>query len=130
VHGHSLGSGVAVAIAAQDDVVALILDAPFTRLDDVAADKFPFLPTSLMFDKFRSDERIRKVKAERIFIVHGTNDVVIPLRFGRELASKRNDAVFMVIEGGGHESILGVSDVTIERAITTLFRQQNPHLLP
>ena len=121
VHGHSLGSGVAVATAAQNDVLALILDAPYARLDDVAAYKFPFLPTVLMLDKFRSDERIRKVKAERIFIVHGTDDAVIPLRFGRELASMRNDAVLMVIEGGGHESILGVSDVTIERAITPLF---------
>ena len=98
-----------------------ILDAPYTRLDHVAADKFPFLPTVLMLDKFRSDERIWKVKAKRIFIVHGTDDVVIPLRFGRKLASLRNDAVLMVIEGGGHESILGVADVTIERAITPLF---------
>jgi uncharacterized protein len=121
VHGHSLGSGVAVAIAARNDVLALILDAPYTRLDHVAADKFLFLPTVLMLDKFRSDERIRKVKAKRIFIVHGTDDVVIPLRFGRKLASLRNDAVLMVIEGGGHESILGVADVAIERAITPLF---------
>ena len=103
VHGHSLGSGVAVAVAAQNDVLALILDAPYTRLDGVAADKFPFLPTVLMLDKFRSDQRIREVKAERIFIVHGTDDAVIPLRFGRELASKRKDAVLMVIEGGDHE---------------------------
>ena len=121
--GHSLGSGVAVAIAAQNDVLALILDAPYTRLDAIAAYRFPFLPTVLMLDKFRSDERIREVKAERIFIVHGTDDVVIPVRFGRELASMRDDAVLMVIEGGGHESILGISDVAIERAITPLFNR-------
>jgi len=35
-----VGNGVAVAIAAHNDVIALILDAPYTRLDHVAADKF------------------------------------------------------------------------------------------
>jgi hypothetical protein len=30
----------------------------------------------------------------------------------------------MVIEGGGHESILGISDVAIEKAITPLFQPE------
>ena len=41
LYGESLGSGVAVALAAQRDVAALILEAPFTSVAEVAQCHFP-----------------------------------------------------------------------------------------
>jgi fermentation-respiration switch protein FrsA (DUF1100 family) len=83
--GYSLGSGVAVAIATTQPVGKLILEAPYTSAVDVAASAFPFLPVRwLMRDRFRSDERIAVLKAP-LLMMHGENDTVIPVRFGRRL---------------------------------------------
>lgn len=83
--GYSLGTGVAVAIAANHPVGKLILEAPYTSTVDVAASLFWYMPVRwLMRDTFRSDERIAGVKVP-LLIMHGEKDTVIPVRFGRRL---------------------------------------------
>src|ERR1700716_2917575 len=79
VWGFSLGTGVAVAIAAEQPVGGLILEAPYTSIADVAASMFWFMPVRwVMRDQFRSDARIARVKAP-LLIMHGTNDPAIPI---------------------------------------------------
>jgi uncharacterized protein len=83
--GHSLGSGVAVALAARHPVARVILEAPFSSTVDVAALRFPIVPVRwLMLDQFRSDQRIEAVHAP-LLILHGDQDWVIPIRFGERL---------------------------------------------
>ena len=48
VWGFSLGSGVAVALAAEQPVGKLILEAPYTSIADVAASAFPIFPVRLL----------------------------------------------------------------------------------
>src|SRR5205085_5591128 len=72
--GESLGTGVAVALAAEKPTTHLILDAPYSSTVDVAADLYWFLPVRwLMKDQFRSDERIKQVKAP-VLILHGRSE--------------------------------------------------------
>ena len=47
VWGFSLGTGVAVALAAEQPVGKLILEAPYTSLADVGASAFPIFPVRL-----------------------------------------------------------------------------------
>ena len=47
VWGFSLGTGVAVALAAEQPVGKLILEAPYTSIADVAASAFRFAPVRL-----------------------------------------------------------------------------------
>ena len=83
--GESLGTGVAVALAAEKPVTRIILDAPYTSTVDVAAAIYWFLPVRpLMKDQFRSDERIKSVKVP-VLILHGEADQVIPIRYGERL---------------------------------------------
>jgi uncharacterized protein len=85
--GESLGTGVAVQLAAQRAVVAVILDAPYSSVEDVAADRFWYLPVrSVITDRFNSVEHIRRVSAP-VLILHGTLDQVIPVKFARLLAA-------------------------------------------
>src|SRR5215467_8366332 len=57
--GESLGSGVAVAVAAEEPVGHLVLEAPFTSATDVGALHYWFVPVRLfMKDQFRSDLRV------------------------------------------------------------------------
>ena len=104
--GESLGSGVAVALAAEKPVARLVLEAPFSSAVDIAARAYPIVPVRwLMKDQFRSDLRIGKVNAP-VLIVHGDQDRVVPIASGERLyalitAPKR----FVRVPGAGHEDL-------------------------
>ena len=106
VWGFSLGSGVAVALAAEQPVGKLILEAPYTSIADVAASAFPMLPVRwLVRDQFHSDERIARVTAP-LLIMHGARDPTIPLRFGERLFALAHQAKqFVRFPEGGHNDL-------------------------
>ncbi len=104
--GESLGSGVAVALAAEKPVGRVILEAPFTSALAIAERRYWYLPVRLLMkDQFRSDERIRKVTAP-LLILHGMHDRVVPYAMGErlfELANKPKHIVRFL--DGGHEDL-------------------------
>ena len=101
--GESLGSGVAVALAARHAPAALVLDSPYSSIADVAAALFWMFPVrALMRDAFRSDERIARVVAP-LLIVHGTRDDAVPIRLAEKLFALAHEPKdFIRVEGGGH----------------------------
>jgi fermentation-respiration switch protein FrsA (DUF1100 family) len=109
--GESLGSALAITVAAENPVGRLVLEAPFTSAVDVGAQHYWFLPVRLLMkDQFRSDLRIGEVKAP-VLVVHGENDTIVSITLGERLyglvrAPKR----FVRIVGGGHND-LGVHAV-------------------
>jgi uncharacterized protein len=83
--GESLGSGVAVALAARRKIGALVLDSPYSSIADVAAATYWFVPVrALLRDPFHNDLLIGSVTAPTL-IVRGTKDLVVPIRFGEKL---------------------------------------------
>jgi uncharacterized protein len=104
--GHSLGSGVAVALAATRPVGKVVLEAPFTSTADVAQRMFPLVPVQwLMLDQFHSDERIGAVKAS-ILILHGARDIVVPIALGERLYQlAREPKRFVRYPKGGHDDL-------------------------
>jgi len=101
--GESLGSGVAVSIAARHKVGALVLDSPYSSIADVAAAAYWFVPVRMLLrDPFHNDLLIAQVKAPTL-IVHGTKDPVVPIRFGEKLFALANPPkAFWRVEGAGH----------------------------
>jgi fermentation-respiration switch protein FrsA (DUF1100 family) len=101
--GESLGSGVAVDLAARHEVGALVLDSPYSSTADVAAARFWMFPVRLLMrDQFRSDEKIGKVAAP-VLMAHGTADATIPIRFAERLFSLANPPKeFIRVDGGSH----------------------------
>jgi uncharacterized protein len=116
LYGESLGSGVAVALAGQHQVAALILEAPPTSVAEVAQCHFPYVPAArLVIDRFDSLARIAKVRGP-VLILHGERDRVVPVRYGRALL----DAAAEPKEGwfapeAGHEDLarFGGLDVVV-----------------
>jgi fermentation-respiration switch protein FrsA (DUF1100 family) len=106
VWGFSLGTGVAVALAAEQPVGKLILEAPFTSTADIAGARFRWVPVRwLMRDQFRSDQRIARVTAP-LLIMHGTDDPVIPISFGERLfALAHEPKLFVRFPDGGHDNL-------------------------
>ena len=89
--GESLGSGVAVQLATEFDIGALVLEAPFTSTVDVAAGAYWFLPVRwLLKDRFDSISKIGRVRAP-VLMVHGERDRIVPTRLGRRLFAAAND---------------------------------------
>jgi uncharacterized protein len=104
--GFSLGTGVAVAIAAEHPVGKLILEAPYTSTVDVAASLFWFVPVRLLMrDPFHSDRRIADVNVP-LLIMHGDADPAINIRFGERLfALAHEPKQFVRFPGGGHDNL-------------------------
>ncbi|MCG8695821.1 MAG: alpha/beta hydrolase [Minwuiales bacterium] len=96
--GESLGGGVAVQLATETDIAALILEAPFTSVPDVAAAHYFYLPVRpLAKDRFESIDKIGKVRAP-ILVFQGEDDEVVPVRFGKalfEAAPEPKQSVFL-----------------------------------
>lgn len=85
LYGESLGTGVAVQLAAQRMPRALVLEAPYSSLVDIGAWRFPYLPVRrLMEARYESTRFIGEVTAP-ILVVHGEADGIVPIRFGRKL---------------------------------------------
>lgn len=101
--GESLGSGVAVALAARYNLGALVLDSPYSSIVDVAASAYWFVPVrALLRDPFRNDLLIGSIHTPTL-IVHGSKDVVVPIRFGEKLFGLANSPKdFWRVEGAAH----------------------------
>jgi uncharacterized protein len=101
--GESLGTGIAVQMAAAHGLGGVILDSPYTSLPDVAATHYPFLPAHwFMWDQYNSLARIGQVRAP-LLIVHGELDTVVPVALGQRLFEAANEPKRLVrLAGLGH----------------------------
>lgn len=107
VHGRSLGSSVATHVAHQSEVAGLVLETPFTSLVTLAEELYPFLIPRLLL-RYEMDN-LSRVKAIDIptWVVHGTNDRVVPVEHGKEVFRASAGAwELTIIEGGGHNDLM------------------------
>ncbi len=106
LYGESLGSGIAVALAADNGVGGLILETPYTSIAEVAQAHYWYTPAKwLIRDRYDSLARIGRVRAP-ILLFHGDADETIPIRFARQLydaAPEPKEAHFLT--GGGHTDL-------------------------
>jgi uncharacterized protein len=107
LYGESLGSGPAVRMAwelaqKKTPVAALVLEAPYTTLADVAQHHYPVVPAKwLVRDRFDSAAIISQINTPLI-VVHGTLDGTVPIKFGQALfnaASEPKSAHWIKLAG-------------------------------
>ncbi len=106
IYGRSIGSGIALPLAADLPLKALVLETPYTSLVDVAKVHYRIIPADLLLRfRFNSTEDIAEVKCP-IHIIHGTADRVIPFELGKRLSDNAERPVeFIAVEGGGHNDL-------------------------
>ncbi len=92
LYGESLGAAVAVQMATERDVGALVLEAPFCSVGASAVHHYPLFPMArwLVRDRFDSLAKIGRVRAP-LLLLHGERDEVTPARFGRALFAAANE---------------------------------------
>ena len=104
--GGSLGTGLAVKMAAEKTAAGVMLFSPYTSLKDVAREKFSFLkyyPDFLLIDQdLESLATIGRVKCP-LLIVHGVQDGMIGVDHGDRIFAAANEPkTYCRIEDGGH----------------------------
>lgn len=117
LYGESLGSGVAVQLAAERTPGALVLEAPFSSLVDAGAAHYPVFPVRwVVRDRFDSAAKIAAVRAP-VLVMHGERDRVVPPALGRRLLdTAREPKQGLFVPAAGHNDLydFGVAPAVIE----------------
>ena len=91
LYGESLGSGVAVELGKENNFNSIILESPFTSIENSAKIYYPYLPVRLLLkDRYDSISKIKMIHTP-ILIMHGKKDDVVPFSMGKELFEKANN---------------------------------------
>jgi pimeloyl-ACP methyl ester carboxylesterase len=113
-YGESLGTGVATKLATSTLPDALILEAPYTAIVDLAAKQMPFFPIRAVLDqRWETREYIKELNTPTL-VLHGTGDRVIPYAHGKMIfnLSGAKNKVMKTLQGGGHLSGFSVEGQT------------------
>ena len=116
IYGESIGSGVAVQLAARVDAKALVLEAPMSSATDVARVHYPLLVASFFLrDSFQSVDYIDRIDMP-LLVIHGEQDKIIPLPLGQKLVEHAVEPKeLVVIEGAGHNNLSQYATGSIAR---------------
>jgi uncharacterized protein len=116
IYGESLGTGVAVQLAADRRSAGVVLDAPYASLLDIAQRHYSFIPVKLfLMDTFASIDHITRIDAP-LLVIHGTEDRVIPLDSGKTLYEAADQPKQMaVLRGAGHSDLYAFGAMQILR---------------
>ena len=107
IYGYALGTGIAVRLASEVDEMAVVLEAPFSRMCDVIWEYYPIFPTcKVMWDeRYDSIDLIGKVNSTVLF-VHGYKDTTVPPHLGEQLYNAAMQPKFTKIYArAGHEDL-------------------------
>lgn len=104
--GESLGTGIAVEMAAKQQFAGVFLITPYTSIANRAQEMYWYFPIkSLVKDNFSSEDKIDKINAP-LLIVHGTNDTVIPHSHAERLIElAREPKKIIIYPGFGHSNL-------------------------
>lgn len=103
--GRSLGSGVAVYLAAHRPVERMALVTPYDSIASVAQTHYPYFPVRLLIkDTFDSVSRASDLSAQ-VLVILAESDEVIPRAHSETLMAALDNAQLWIAEGTGHNSV-------------------------
>ncbi len=112
--GHSMGSGVAVELALRrqaaapgGDLAALVIEAPFTSMPDIARDHswLGWLFHGLTTQHFRSIDKVGRIHTP-LWILTGTADETVPSGHSQRLFEAANQPKRLhAFKGGSHSGL-------------------------
>lgn len=97
--GESLGTGVAVELAAAHPPAGLLLRSPFVDLPTVAQHHYPLLPAALVRDRFPVAATVARLEVP-VTVVYGTADTIVPAAQSERVADAAPHLVERVVLPG------------------------------
>lgn len=111
VVGRSLGTGVAIQLAARQDFASLQLVTPYDSLLEVAKRRFPLVPLSLLLrHRFHSLSHCKDVAAKTQVLLAETDEVVLHERSARLIEAWPTPVSVETIPGSNHHNIMGMEE--------------------
>lgn len=105
VYGQSMGSGMAVPLAARHTPRLLLLETPYSSIEDVAHGQYPWLPIPWLLNyPLRSTDHIGDVQC-RVVSFHGTGDKVVPYELGKKLIDGAQNGTLHTFSGISHKGV-------------------------
>jgi fermentation-respiration switch protein FrsA (DUF1100 family) len=101
VYGRSLGSAVALYLAANRPVRSVVLDSPFSNAREMAAHHYRFLPRFVLRLSLDNLARAEQLEAP-LLIFHGSADRIVPFSMGQAVAAAGRAREFIMLDGAGH----------------------------
>jgi pimeloyl-ACP methyl ester carboxylesterase len=121
--GRSLGSGVAVYLAANRSLRGMILVTPYDSVTEVAKRHYPYLPVGLLIrHPFDSISRVEKAKVPLLCLAAAEDDVIPPKHARRLYDAWQGPRTWLEIPRTGHDSIS--SDPAYWEAIGAFLRDR------
>lgn len=114
--GESLGSAVAVDVAAERPVGGVVLEAPFASVRDMARVHYPLVPSFLVRARFDNAAKIGRVAAPKLFLQAERDEIVPPTQTRRLYDLAPSPKTYVVVPGATHNTIPGPSDSTVLEA--------------
>ena len=107
VGGRSLGSAIAVHVAAHREVSKLLLITPYDSMINVAQGIYPLFPMSLLLqDKYNNISRIKDIKAKTMIVVAEDDKIIHKERTQKLIDIFDTDLLEVkTIEDRGHNDI-------------------------
>jgi hypothetical protein len=129
VFGHSLGSAVAIDLAARHPAAGLIVEGALTSAVDRGQELYPYIPVRrIARSRFGSLDKVAAIAVPKL-ILHATRDEVIPLAHGRRLFEAAGEPKTFVELEGGHADAFDVDSARyfggIGKFLTTLPRDSS-----
>ncbi|HEY8535203.1 MAG TPA: alpha/beta hydrolase [Vicinamibacterales bacterium] len=125
--GESLGTGVAVALAAEVPPAALVLRSPFTSMVDVARHHYPFLPVRLLLrDRYDAVSLIGSIQRP-VLVIAGDRDRIVPETLSRRLFDAASEPKeLLVLPGRDHNDEPLVAGTEMVAAVDAFIRRFVP----
>lgn len=104
--GYSYGGAVAIEVANQRKVNAILIESTFSSLNEIACEKYPFLSNFLVSKKLLNSKSRLKSLNIPLIVAYAEKDNVVPVKNSLKLYSEANDPKHLFeIKGAEHHNI-------------------------
>jgi len=127
LYGASLGGAVAIHLAKEKNVEAIIVDSSFPSARQMAKIMYPMVPTFFLGTKLDSASIVRQLPIPKLFL-HSVEDELVPYALGQQLYEAAAGPKEFVSLSGGHNNGHMASKEQFEGSIRNFLSRLN--LLP
>jgi pimeloyl-ACP methyl ester carboxylesterase len=107
LYGESLGTALAVKIAAEGLGDAIVLEAPFTSVSDLLSAQYPREDLGNLLTQRWDVVDIAPSITQPLLIIHGKKDKIVPIELGKEMFERAGSVEkhFVEVQDRGHHEL-------------------------
>ena len=101
IFGRSLGGTIAANLGSTVKPKGIILESTFNSIKEISAERYPFLPQSLLRFNYGTIKYLKAINYP-ILVIHSKDDNIIPFKYGEAVFKNANEPKTFVKLSGDH----------------------------